>query len=493
MTNLSHFAEKPTILVIDDTDDNLTFLSNLLNTNYKVTIANSGEIALQIIRDNPLPDLILLDTFMPEMDGYEVCRRLKSDSQTRKIPIIFLTSTSKIDDEIYGLSIGAADYIVSPISPAILLSRVKVHIRVKEIQDSLRNQRAWFHSIIESAPDAMLVTDDKGEIVLCNSRAAVIFGYGSSELYFKNISDLVYESAGIRKDGTEFPAEVSFNDLPNLNDSGVCSCVLFRDITERTRVENEIREAKELAETANKMKSDFLANMSHELRTPLNAIIGYSEILQEDAEEIGQYEFVADLKKIHSSGKHLLTLINDILDLSKIEAGKMDLNLDDFDLKHMIEDVETIIHPLMGKNNNQFVIEKKDLFFKTMHADVTKLKQSIFNLLSNAAKFTNEGLITLTVRNYITDDDDERIAFSVSDTGIGLTEEQIGKLFVDFSQADSSTTRKYGGTGLGLVISRRFCRMMGGDITVCSKINEGSTFTIDLPVAVKLSDENTMT
>ena len=194
------------------------------------------------------------------------------------------------------------------------------------------------------------------------------------------------------------------------------------------------------------VKSAFLANMSHELRTPLNAIIGYSEILQEDAEEIGQYEFVADLKKIHSSGKHLLTLINDILDLSKIEAGKMDLNLDDFDLKHMIEDVETIIHPLMGKNNNQFVIEKKDLFFKTMHADVTKLKQSIFNLLSNAAKFTNEGLITLTVRNYITDDDDERIAFSVSDTGIGLNDETKTKLFQSFQQADSSISRKYGGS-----------------------------------------------
>jgi signal transduction histidine kinase/CheY-like chemotaxis protein len=484
MKELSYFADKPTVLVVDDTNDNLTFLSNLLKSTYRVKVANSGEKALKIIKSDSPPDLVLLDIMMPDMDGYEVCRQIKADTRTQKIPIIFLTAKSDIDDEVKGLEFGASDYITKPISPPILLSRIKVHIKMKEMQDSLRDQRAWFHSIIESAPDAMLVIGDTGEIVLCNSRAAEIFGYGSSELYFKNIADLVQDDKGIHKDKSEFPAEVSFNDLPNLNADGACTCVLVRDITERKRVENEIREAKESAETANKMKSDFLANMSHELRTPLNAIIGYSEILQEDATKIEQHEFVTDLQKIHSAGKHLLTLINDILDLSKIESGKMGISLEDIELARVIEDTKTIIFPMMTKNNNQFVIES-ELFFKSMRVDVTKLKQILFNLLSNAAKFTHEGVITLSIKNYISDNDEERISFAVSDTGIGLTNEQMGKLFVDFEQADSSTTRKYGGTGLGLAISRRFCQMMGGDITVSSIINEGSTFTIDLPVLVK--------
>jgi signal transduction histidine kinase len=484
MTDISYFVDKPTILIVDDTSDNLISLSHLLKTTYKVKVANSGEKALKIVQSDSPPDLILLDILMPDMDGYEVCRRLKADYKTKKIPVIFLTGKSSIDDEIYGLSVGAVDYIIKPINPAILLSRVNIHIKVKQMQDSLRDQRAWFHSIIESAPDAMLVTDEKGEIILCNSRAAEVFGYGSSELYFLNINQLVVDNKGIRKDGGKFPAEVSFNDLPNLNEGGACSCVLVRDITERMRIENEIRHAKELAEITNQIKSDFLANMSHELRTPLNAIIGYSEILQEDAEDIGQPEFVSDLNKIHSAGKHLLRLINDILDLSKIEAGKMDIFLEDVNLVNVIKEIQDVVSPLMAKNNNQFIIES-ELFFKTMHTDVTKVKQILFNLIENAAKFTHHGVITLRVKNYLLDDED-RVSFSVSDTGIGLTEaQQMGKLFTDFVQADTSTTRKYGGSGLGLAISRRFCQMMGGDITVSSVIHEGSTFTIDLPMVVQ--------
>lgn len=487
MTEISYFAEKPTVLIVDDTNDNLIFLSNLLKDVYRVKVANSGAKAIQIAQSETPPDLILLDIIMPEMDGYEVCKTLKANNQTKRIPIIFLTSASEIGEEIYGLNLGAADYITKPLHPAILLARIKVHIHLKRMQDTLRDQRTWFHSIIEATPNAVIVTDEQGEIVLCNSRAGEIFGYGARELYFKNLNELIRLETGIRKDGSQFPAEVSFNDLPNLNDGGVCTCILVRDITERTRIENEIREAKELAEEANQMKSDFLANMSHELRTPLNAIIGYSEILQEDAHDMGQPTFVSDLRKIHSAGKHLLQLINDILDLSKIEAGKMDLYIEEFEVKNLIDDIKTIIQPLMEKNHNRFEI-KSELFYKTVRSDVTKLKQILFNLLSNAAKFTRNGLITLTIKNYLAGDEQERILFSVSDTGIGLTQEQIGKLFESFTQADASTTRKYGGTGLGLAISRRFCQMLGGDITVSSVILEGSTFTIDLPV-IALIDE----
>jgi signal transduction histidine kinase/CheY-like chemotaxis protein len=237
------------------------------------------------------------------------------------------------------------------------------------------------------------------------------------------------------------------------------------------------------AEEANNAKSTFLANMSHELRTPMNAIIGYSEMLIEEAEELESAEFVSDLQKIRSAGQHLLELINDVLDLSKIEAGKMTLYLELFDLSATVQDVLATAKPLLAKNGNQLVLHCP-LDIGTVHADLTKVRQCLLNLLSNASKFTDQGTITLTVQPTSLEGPTgpiEAIALAVADTGIGMTPEQMGKLFGTFSQADSSTTRKYGGTGLGLAISRRFSRLMGGDITVTSCPGQGSTFTLTLP------------
>ena len=258
----------------------------------------------------------------------------------------------------------------------------------------------------------------------------------------------------------------------------------MEDVTERRRAEEQVAKAKEAAETANKTKSLFLANMSHELRTPLNAILGYSEMLQEEAVERElEDEFGADLKKINAAGKHLLALINDILDLSKIEAGKMELFLESFDPAELIGEVASTIRPLVEKNANTLVINcASDL--GAMRADQMKVRQGLFNLLSNAVKFTQEGSVTLeAVRERM--DGSEWIMFRVTDTGIGLSAEQIVKLFQDFTQADASTTRKFGGTGLGLALTRRFCQMMGGDVTVHSVPNEGSIFTMKLPAAVR--------
>jgi DNA-binding response OmpR family regulator/anti-sigma regulatory factor (Ser/Thr protein kinase) len=223
--------------------------------------------------------------------------------------------------------------------------------------------------------------------------------------------------------------------------------------------------------------------MSHELRTPLNAIIGYSEMLQEEAEELGHVDLVPDLKKIHSAGKHLLALINDILDLSKIEAGKMDMHLEAFEVVDLVKDIETTIHPLVEKNGNVLVVHcPRDV--GSMYADVTRVRQVLFNLLSNATKFTHQGRVILAVRRERREDDGDEIHFRVSDTGIGLTREQMGRLFQAFSQADASIASKYGGTGLGLVITKRFCEMMGGDVTVESEPGQGSTFTVTLPARV---------
>ncbi|HVN80198.1 MAG TPA: response regulator [Terriglobia bacterium] len=237
--------------------------------------------------------------------------------------------------------------------------------------------------------------------------------------------------------------------------------------------------AKEKAEEASRAKSEFLANMSHELRTPLNAIIGYSEMLQEIATDETQEEFTPDLKKIQSAGKHLLGLINDILDLSKIEAGKMQLYVERFKVRPVIDEVTNTLQPLIEKNNNRLELDcDKDL--GEIAADQTKTRQILFNLLSNACKFTKEGKIRLEARRR-KGEDGEWMQFQVQDTGIGMSLEEIAKLFKPFTQADPSTTRKYGGTGLGLAISRRFCQMMGGDLRVESQPGRGSTFTLELP------------
>ncbi|MEG5059650.1 urea ABC transporter substrate-binding protein [Microcoleus sp. A2-C5] len=266
----------------------------------------------------------------------------------------------------------------------------------------------------------------------------------------------------------------------------------------------ELEVAKNAAEAANRAKSTFLANMTHELRTPLNAIIGYSELLQEEAVELGEEEFVMDLASINMAGKQLLNIISDILDISKIEAGKMTLFLESFDVLKLVEQVVTTVQPLVGKNGNTLTINC-DRNIGTIYADSAKLRQALLNLASNAAKFTDRGKITINVWKeewevWPVDNSEElseigyefdkySIVFQVTDTGIGMTEDQVSRLFGAFAQADDSTTRRYGGTGLGLTISRKFCQMMGGDITVDSEFDCGSTFTIRLPTAVKSEQE----
>jgi PAS domain S-box-containing protein len=396
-------------------------------------------------------------------------------------------------------------------------ARMLVEEEQKILDQRLRDQQFYTRSLIESNIDALMTTDPRGIITDANKQMEALTGCTRDELIgapFKNyFTDPPRAEAGIKlvlsekkltdyeltvraRDGQE--TVVSYNATTFYDRDRKLQGVFAaaRDVTERKRFEQSLQEsnlelesaiagaakAKEAAETANKTKSLFLANMSHELRTPLNAILGYSEMLQEEAADQELEEFVPDLQKIHSAGKHLLALINDILDLSKIEAGKMDLFLESFDIARMIDEVESTVKPMVAKNANAFSIQRApDL--GAMRADQIKVRQGLFNLLSNAAKFTQEGTIILDAKRE-TMDGREWIVFRVTDTGIGLSAEQIVKLFKDFTQADPSTTRKFGGTGLGLALTRRFCQMMGGDVTVQSVAGMGSTFTIKLPAVV---------
>jgi signal transduction histidine kinase len=261
------------------------------------------------------------------------------------------------------------------------------------------------------------------------------------------------------------------------------------DISERKIAEEEAREAlvaKVSAEEASIAKSQFLANMSHELRTPLNAIIGYSEIIEDEALDLGYTQLSPDLQKINSAGKHLLALINEILDLSKIEAGKMEFYIEPVDIKQVVMETVGTVDSMIKQKHNSLVLHMQQEL-DVMQTDLTKLRQVLYNLLSNASKFTENGTITLTVdQHYV--QNHNWISFVVEDSGIGMTEEQCSRIFSAFAQADNSTTRRFGGTGLGLAISQTFCQMMGGNISVKSTLGKGSTFYVNLPAHASMPE-----
>jgi signal transduction histidine kinase len=258
--------------------------------------------------------------------------------------------------------------------------------------------------------------------------------------------------------------------------------IIYRQAIEREHAEEQLRHAKEVAESASRAKTVFLTNMSHELRTPLTSIIGYSDLLQKDLELTDRTEFIPDLLKIQAASRHLLALINDLLDYSQIEAGKTPLHLESVEAQELVDEVVMTIQPLLSKSGNTLDVRRAgDL--GSMRADPTKVRQVLLNLLSNAIKFTERGTITLTVERE-TIGGSNWMRFGISDTGIGIPRDKIQELFREFTQGDDSPTRKYGGAGLGLTISRHYCELMGGRITVASEPGVGSTFVVYLPTEV---------
>ncbi len=387
-----------------------------------------------------------------------------------------------------------------------VLDRIRLEIQTREEAYVQLKEASHFQYIFDNSNEGIIQFTLDGEVDKANASAAKVLGYASVARLKTSIGPFMkflpvldttnYERLmqTLRQRGQVLDEEISFTreidgdigtasvtirSISGTEEQAPCFLASFVDIA--ARLENEqLKSAKTEADASNQAKSQFLAHMSHELRTPLNAIIGYSELLQDEVSEDGNEDYLPDLLKISDAGKHLLKLINDILDLSKVEAGKMSAHIEVFELDEVVEQVRSIIFPALQQNGNTLTVNTPDEL-GTMRSDQTKLRQNLFNLMSNAAKFTHDGTITLSIEKREINGTD-CFVFTVSDTGIGMTPEQMEGLFEAFSQADSSISQDYGGTGLGLAITKHFCELLGGGIEVASEPGAGTTFTMTLPV-----------
>lgn len=500
---------KSKILIVDDKEENLFSMVQILKGEeqefppVEVFTATSGNEALKIALYHDFA-LIILDVHMPEMDGFELAKLLRGKKETEKVPIIFLTAEYKTVSAVFkGYETGAVDFLVKPLDPRIIISKVKTFVELDQQKIEIEKQREWLQITLSSIGDAVIAADVNGIINFINPVAEKLTEWYKQEAMgqnIKNVFPIINEHSrkavenpldialkkgqvsGLANDTiliTRHKKEIYIDDSAapiKINGSIQGAILVFRDITNRKKMEKSLILAKKEADSANQAKSAFLTNMSHELRTPLNSIIGFTGIMLMGIPGEINAEQKKQLTMAKSSANHLLNLINDILDISKVESGKVDISVENFYINELVQEIAEGFKPLVNEKGIELVEEK----FKKqpINSDRKFIKQILLNLISNAVKFTDQG----SVKIELSTSKKKHIDIRIIDTGIGIKAENQSKVFEKFKQIDMSSTKEYEGTGLGLYLSKELANLIGGKITVKSEYGKGSEFTLHLPL-----------
>jgi PAS domain S-box-containing protein len=510
--------EKYSILAVDDESANLAVLHQILSPEYALFTAKTGEQALRFVAGNR-PDCILLDIIMPDMSGFEVLAELRKNPESCAIPVIFITGLTNADDEEKGLALGAVDYITKPFKTLVVKARVRTHMKNATHLNMLEEDLIRISSIVESSPQLDLYLSADGNIEYMNPAAAAISGYTHEELSAQGLGLLLTAedmrrlreeylptALGCGRFDFEMPIKCKNGADRILTASSFATTlrggrtgvgITARDDTELKLMQRELVEAKERTEQAlaqaeyyNKAKSDFLSRMSHEMRTPMSAIIGMTGLARTAADR-ARREHCFD--RISEASVTLLHTINAMLDMAQIDAGNFDLAVREFPFADMVRALADTIAPHAEAKKQTFSMTIDEGIPELLVADDRRLKQALANLLDNAVKYTPEkGVIQLSAGKVEEDDEGCVLCFAVRDSGIGISVGQRGRIWSEFEQMDNSITRKHGGAGLGLAISKRIVELMGSEIRLESEIGKGSLFSFTVRVGKqKKVEQNT--
>jgi PAS domain S-box-containing protein len=499
-------AVRPRILWADDNTDMREYVRRLLCERYEVTAVSDGTTALTSALATR-PDLVLTDVMMPGLDGFALLRELRGDERTRTIPVILLSARAGEESAVEGLEVGADDYLVKPFSARELLARVATHLKMAKLRREwafeLEQSEERFRLLVSGVQDyAIFMLSPQGHVISWNKGAENIKGYRADEIIGEHFSRFYPSEAiaegkpewelqtaieqgrmedegwRIRKDGQQFWANVVITALFDKNGYLKGFAKITRDMTERQRTGRALNAKNIELQAAAAAKDQFLANMSHELRTPLNGIIGFAEFLVDGKPGLVNPKQKECLEDVLNSGKHLLQLINDILDLAKVGAGKMELNPERFSLLKAIDEVCAVAKPIAQKKNIHIDVNVAPEIDE-ITLDQQKFKQVLYNLISNAIKFSHDSG-KVEIRSELHDTD--RVKLVVIDNGVGIKAEDVGRLFKEFEQLESGASRHYQGTGLGLALTRKIVEAQGGEVSVESEFGKGSRFTVVMPL-----------